>query len=90
MSKSLTSRYSQKVPDHAKQCATDVLETTSKKVIQKTAEVTSEVISLIGNKSLIQLRKSQELHLRLVQRKIFKINSGISSKNMKSWLIMYQ
>ena len=87
MSKSLTCRYSQKVPDHAKQCATDVLETTSKKVIQKTAEVTSD---LIGNKSLIQLRKSQELHLRLVQRKIFKINSGISSKNMKSWLIMYQ
>ena len=81
MSKSLTCRYSQKVPDHAKQCATDVLETTSKKVIQKTAEVTSD---LIGNKSLIQLRKSQELHLRLVQRKIFKINSGISSKNMKS------
>ena len=81
MSKSLTCRYSQKVLDHAKQCATDVLETTSKKVIQKTAEVTSD---LIGNKSLIQLRKSQELHLRLVQRKIFKINSGISSKNMKS------
>ena len=36
--KSLSGKYSQKFIDHAKQSATDALKTSSKRVIQKTAE----------------------------------------------------
>ena len=37
VSKNLSSKYSQKLFDHAEKSATDVLKTTSKRVIQKTA-----------------------------------------------------
>ena len=47
ISKNLSGIYSQKLLDHAKQTATDVLKTTSKRLIQKTAEATCD---LIGNK----------------------------------------
>ena len=43
----LSSKYSQKTLDHAKQFATDALKIASKRVIQKTAEATG---NLIGNK----------------------------------------
>ena len=46
-SKNLSGKYIQNLLDHAKQSATDALKTTSKRVIQKTAEVTGY---LIGNK----------------------------------------
>ena len=38
INKSLNSKCSQKLLDHAKQSATDALKTTSKKAIQKTAD----------------------------------------------------
>ena len=47
ISKNLSGIYSQKLLDHTKQTATDVLKTTSKRVIQKVAEATCD---LIGNK----------------------------------------
>ena len=47
LSRNLSSKYRQKVLDHAKQSATDTLETPSKRVIQKRAEATGD---LIGNK----------------------------------------
>ena len=47
MSKNLSSKYSQKLLDHAKQSATNALKTASKRAIQKTAEATG---GLIGNK----------------------------------------
>ena len=37
ISKNLSSKYSQKLIDHGKQSARDVLKTTSKRAIQKTA-----------------------------------------------------
>ena len=46
-SKSLNSKYSQKLLDHAKQSARDAFKTSSKRVIQKSAEATG---NLIGNK----------------------------------------
>ena len=46
ISKNVSGKYSQELLDHAKQSATDTIETSSKRVIQKTAEVTSD---LIGN-----------------------------------------
>ena len=44
ISKNLSSKYSQKSIDHAKQSAADVLYTTSKGAIQKTAETTGDLI----------------------------------------------
>ena len=41
---SLTSKYSQKLLDHAKQSATDVLKTASKRSIQKTGAATRDLI----------------------------------------------
>ena len=38
LSKHVSSKYIQKLLDHAKQSATDALKTTSKRLIQKTAE----------------------------------------------------
>ena len=47
ISKNLSSKYNQKLLDHAKQSATDALQTSSKRVIQKKVEATGD---LIGNK----------------------------------------
>ena len=44
ISKILNSKYSQNVLDHAKQSATDGSETSSKRVIQKIAEATNDLI----------------------------------------------
>ena len=54
ISKSLNSKYNQELLDHAKQSATDVFKTSSKRVIQKTVEATSD---LIGNKIAHQITK---------------------------------
>ena len=45
ISKNLSGKYSQIFLDHAKKSGTDALKTTSKRVIQKTAEVTGDLIS---------------------------------------------
>ena len=47
ISKNLSSKYNQKLLDHAKKSATDAIKTSSTTDIQKTAEVTGD---LIGNK----------------------------------------
>ena len=54
ISKILSSKYSQKLIDHPKQSATDALKITSKKVIQKTAEATGD---LIGKKLVNRITK---------------------------------
>ena len=46
--KSSSSKYSQEFVDHAKQSATDILKTASKRAIQKTTEATGD---LMDNKS---------------------------------------
>ena len=46
VSKSLSTKYSHKLLDHAKQCATDALKSVSKRAIQETAEAAG---ALIGN-----------------------------------------
>ena len=53
-SKSLSGKYSQKLLNHAKQSATDVFKTASKRAIQKTAEATGD---LIGNKIASKIMK---------------------------------
>ena len=47
MSKSLSNKCGQKLPDSAKKSTTDAIKTVSKRAIQKTAEATGD---LIGNK----------------------------------------
>ena len=44
-SKNLSSKYSQKLLDHAKQSATDVLKTAPKRTIPKTAGATDDFVS---------------------------------------------
>ena len=51
ISENLSRKYSQKLLDHTKQFPTDALKTTSKRVIQKTVEATSD---LIDNKIAIK------------------------------------
>ena len=52
--KNLSRKYSQKLVDHAKQSAIDKLKTTSKRVIQKATEATS---NSIGNKITDRIKK---------------------------------
>ena len=55
----LSAQYSQKLLDHAEQPATDALKTTSKRVIQKTAETTGDLIgSKIANRIMKTSRSS--------------------------------
>ena len=59
--RNLSSKYSQKLLDHAKQSAADALKTTSKEAIQKTAELTGD---LIGSKIADEITKVSIIHCR--------------------------
>ena len=63
ISKNLSSKDSQKLLDHAKQSATDALKTSSKRVIQETAEATGDILEM---KLLIKLHESQKLYHRII------------------------
>ena len=52
--RNLGGKYSQQLLDHAKQPAADALKTSSKRVIQKTAEAIGD---LIGNKIVNKIKK---------------------------------
>ena len=54
ISKNSIGKYSQQILNHAKKSATNVLKTTSKRVIQKTAETIGD---LIGNKIAVRITK---------------------------------
>ena len=58
MSKNLSGKYSQKFLDHDKQSATDAFKTSSKRAIEKTAEVISD---LIDNKLVITNENGNEI-----------------------------
>ena len=62
ISKTLSSKYSQKLIDHAKQSATDALKTASRKSIQNI--VTGD---LTENKIANKIKKSQKIHHRIIQ-----------------------
>ena len=60
-SKNLNVEYSKKLLDHAKQSVTDTFKTSSKKVFQKTAEVTGDLIdNKIANKITKISKNSQQ------------------------------
>ena len=55
ISKSFSGKHSQKFLDHAKQSARDALKTSSKRVIQKTAEATGYFIcNKIANRNFLK------------------------------------
>ena len=56
-----------KTLDYAKQPATDALKTSSKSVIQKTAEATDD---LVGIEIANRITKSQKVHYRLIQEQL--------------------
>ena len=58
ISKNLSSKYSQKLLDHAKQSASDTLKTTSKRVIQETAEATGDLIGITDR--IVKVSKNSE------------------------------
>ena len=64
MSKSVGSKYSQKLRDHAKQSTTYALKTTSKKAIQKKQK---QPVVLLEMKLPMKLNKSQKPHHKIIQ-----------------------
>ena len=73
-SKSLSAKYTlgmlairQKLIDHTKQSATDALKTSSKRVIQKTAEATG---ILIGNKIANKTMEVSKIYNRIIHRQL--------------------
>ena len=60
--KNLSGKYSQKLLDHTKKSAADALKTSSKRVIQKTAEETGDSI---GNKIANKLQTFQMSKMRM-------------------------
>ena len=63
ISKSLSSKYSQRLLDHAKQSATVALqkEISSERVIRKTAETTGMIIKL-----LTKSQKPKKIHKKII------------------------
>ena len=81
----------QKLLDHVKKSAADALKTSSKRVIQKTAEATGD---LIGNKIANRITKvsknSQQNNLEKVQtsmrKKYLKKDTYLQKKDKKIWM----
>ena len=67
ISKNLSGKYSQKRLDHADKPVTDALKTSSKRVIQKTAEATGDLIdNKYANKITKLSKKSQQNNSEVV------------------------
>ena len=67
LNRNFSGKYSQKLLDHAKRNATDAFKTTSKRVIQKTAEATVDFMdNKIANKITKISRTSQQNNLETV------------------------
>ena len=58
----MSGKYSQKLLDHAKQSATDVFKTASKRAIQKTAEATNDLISNKITNRITKVSKKNQQH----------------------------
>ena len=71
ISKHLSGKYNQKLLDQVNQSATDPPKTNSKRVIQRTAEVTGDLILIRLLKLLnLELLKFREIHNKTIQRQI--------------------
>ena len=65
--KNLRGKNSQRLLDHAKQSATDVFKTASKRAIQKTAKAAGD---LIGNKIANRITKFSKIHNKIIWGKL--------------------
>ena len=65
--KNLSGKWSQKLLDHAKQSARDVLKITSKRLNQKTAK---QLVIWLAMKLLIELQKSQKIYHKIIQKQL--------------------
>ena len=65
ISKSLNSKYSQNIPVHAKQSATDVFKTSWKTVIRKRTEATSDIV---GNKNRDKVISASKTSPKIIQK----------------------
>ena len=63
----MSGRYSQKFLDHAKQSGIDAFKTAPKKVIQKAAEITGD---LIGNKTTNKIAKVSKKKKKIQQNNL--------------------
>ena len=73
ISQKLNSKYSQKLLHHAKQSGTAALKTVSKRVIQKTAEATTDLIgNKIADKITIVSKTSPENNSVINEKEILK------------------
>ena len=68
ISKTLSGKYSQKFLDQAKKSAIDALKTSSKIVIQKTADAAGDFCLVI--KLLIKIWGFQKIHNRIIQKQL--------------------
>ena len=69
ISKKLNSKYSQILLDHAKQSATGVLKTVSKRTIHNTTEATDD---LIGNKIADKITRVSKTSPKIIQKRMKK------------------
>ena len=60
VSRTLSGKFSHKLLDHVKQSATDVLKTTSKRIIQKTAEPTGDLIDIETANKIAKVSKTSK------------------------------
>ena len=65
--KNLSSKYSQNLLDYVSQSATGALKTPSKRLIQKPAKATG---NLVGNKVVEKIIKSQKLRNSIIQKQL--------------------
>ena len=86
--KTLSSKYSQKLLDHAKQPGTYALKTASKSAIKKTEKAIGD---LIGNKIADRIKKVSKLHHRIIQkqmkRKYLEKDTYLQKKDRKLLMI---
>ena len=67
ISKNVSSKYGQKLLDHAKKSVTEAIESSSKRVIQKTAAATGDLISnKMANKITKVSKNSQQINFQTV------------------------
>ena len=76
----MSDRYSQKFLDHAKQSGIDAFKTAPKKVIQKAAEITGD---LIGNKTTIKIAKVSKKKKKIQQNNLETVRNELDKEMPK-------
>ena len=91
MCKNLRIKYRQKLLDHAKKSATDVLKTTSKRAILKQQKqlmiwLVIKYLRPLLSRTTTKLRKSREFHHIIIQRRL---QTSIIKKYLKKDIHLY-